>query len=59
MKIDNFKGPYITHVPEIKVFDLEKNDKYLILSSDGMWDELNKNDVTLLYLLGVNRDLGC
>jgi serine/threonine protein phosphatase PrpC len=43
--IDNFNGPYISHVPEIKIFELDQNDKYLILSSDGMWDELNKDDV--------------
>jgi pyruvate dehydrogenase phosphatase len=41
----NFNGPYITHVPEVKVFDIDKSDKYLILSSDGMWDELNKEKV--------------
>jgi pyruvate dehydrogenase phosphatase len=45
-KIENFNGPYITHVPDIKVINLEKGDKYLILSSDGMWDELNKDDVS-------------
>lgn len=43
--LETFNGPYITHVPDIKVIDLNKNDKYLILSSDGMWDELNKEDV--------------
>jgi len=50
MKIPNFNGPYITHVPEIKVFDLDKNDKYLVLSSDGMWDELKKEDVNFSKL---------
>jgi len=45
MKIENFKGPYISHVPEIKIFELDRNDKYLILSSDGMWDELKNDDV--------------
>ncbi len=48
MKIENFKGPYISHVPEIKVFELDRNDRYLILSSDGMWDELKNDDVIIL-----------
>ncbi len=41
MKI--FTGPYITHKPDIKIFELNDNDKYLILASDGLWDELNKD----------------
>ena len=44
-KIANFNGPYITHQPEIKIVELGKDDRYLILSSDGMWDELKKTDV--------------
>jgi serine/threonine protein phosphatase PrpC len=44
-QIENFNGPYITHVPDIKIIPLTKTDKYMILSSDGMWDELNKEDV--------------
>jgi len=54
MKIENFKGPYISHVPEIKIFELDRNDKYLILSSDGMWDELNKNDVAQIVAKNVS-----
>jgi len=49
MKIENFKGPYISHVPEIKIFELDRNDKYLILSSDGMWDELKNDDVMFIH----------
>ena len=49
--ISDFKGPYITHVPEIKVFELTKKDKYVILSSDGMWDELKREDVKDKYRL--------
>jgi len=43
--LENFKGPYMTHEPEIKIFELEANDRYLILSTDGMWDELKNDDV--------------
>jgi len=54
MKIDNFKGPYISHVPEIQVIEVDRNDKYLILSSDGMWDELTKQDVAKIAEKNLN-----
>ncbi len=44
-EIPNFNGPYITSKPDIKVFELTKKDKYLIMASDGLWDELDKNEV--------------
>jgi pyruvate dehydrogenase phosphatase len=50
----DFKGPYITHEPDIKVFDLTKKDKYLIMSSDGMWDELTRQDVATI----VEKNIG-
>ena len=41
-QISTFTGPYITHKPDIKTFELTKKDKYLIMASDGLWDELNE-----------------
>lgn len=40
--IPTYNGPYITHEPEIAVIDLQKNDQYLILASDGLWDEIKR-----------------
>lgn len=40
--IPKFNGPYITHEPEIMVIDLTKNDHYLVLASDGLWDEISR-----------------
>jgi serine/threonine protein phosphatase PrpC len=40
--IPNFTGPYITAEPEIKVIELTNKDKYLILASDGLWDEISR-----------------
>lgn len=40
-----FRGPYITHKPDIKIFNLNEQDAYLVMGSDGLWDELNKNEV--------------
>ena len=43
--IPTYNGPYITHEPEIKVFDITPNEKYLILGSDGLWDQIKEKDV--------------
>lgn len=43
--IPDFEGPYITHKPEIREFDLTKDDVYLVLGSDGLWDEVNTMEV--------------
>jgi len=39
--LNNFNGPYINYLPEIKVYNITKNDEYLILASDGFWDLVN------------------
>jgi pyruvate dehydrogenase phosphatase len=43
-KIQNFTGPYITHAPDVVLREIRKNDKYIILASDGLWDELTEHD---------------
>ncbi|KAG0233187.1 Pyruvate dehyrogenase phosphatase catalytic subunit [Actinomortierella wolfii] len=35
-----FSPPYITALPEVKAKKLREEDRFLILASDGMWDEL-------------------
>jgi pyruvate dehydrogenase phosphatase len=40
--IPMFTGPYITAEPEIQVVQLTANDKYLVLASDGLWDEISR-----------------
>lgn len=44
-RIQNFTGPYISHEPEIRQFDISKNEKYLVLGTDGLWDEIKEVDV--------------
>ena len=41
---ENYSGNYITHVPEVQVFDLTEDDEFLILATDGLWDELNRKE---------------
>jgi len=46
--LKTFNGPYITHIPEIQVHSLTKEDEYLILASDGLWDEIKRKEVALI-----------
>jgi len=43
--IKQFNGPYITSEPEILTFNYETGRDYLVVASDGMWDELSSKDV--------------
>lgn len=54
LQIQNYNGPYISHVPDVKIFDLKVEDRYLILSSDGMWDELKKDQVSKVVKTNVS-----
>jgi pyruvate dehydrogenase phosphatase len=44
--IDNFNGPYISANPEIIVHELSpEEDKFIVMATDGLWDELTSKDV--------------
>jgi pyruvate dehydrogenase phosphatase len=53
--LKNFTGPYITHSPEIRVFELGPNDVGFLLASDGLWDEMNFKQVNNIFFLKVYR----
>ena len=42
--IEEFTGPYISHIPDIKIREIKSGDKFLILASDGLWDELTEQE---------------
>ena len=43
--IREFNGPYITHKPEIREIDLTAKDAFVVLASDGLWDEVKFDEV--------------
>lgn len=40
--IPYFTGPYVKSEPDIQVINLTSADKYLILASDGLWNEITR-----------------
>lgn len=43
--IPKYTGPYITHEPEVQVIPLTKDSQWLVLASDGLWDEIKRKSV--------------
>ena len=44
-ELPNYHGPYITHKPDIRVHNVSPDDKFLLLSTDGLWDEMKLEEV--------------
>lgn len=43
-RIEKFTGPYVSHEPDIQVRNIRSGDKFLILASDGLWDEMSEQE---------------
>jgi len=39
-----FTGPYISAEPDIQVHQLTPQDKYLLMATDGLWDEIKRKE---------------
>lgn len=42
--------PYVTYEPDIYKYRLEKNDKFIVLACDGLWDKLSNQEVVNFIL---------
>jgi serine/threonine protein phosphatase PrpC len=47
--IQPFTGNYINNIPEIEVFDKNSKVRGLLLATDGLWDELKRDDILKVY----------
>ena len=45
---------YISHKPDIKVYSLKPEDKFLILGTDGLWDQLKLPEVAHIFDRNIN-----
>jgi serine/threonine protein phosphatase PrpC len=54
--ITNFTGPYIDSSTDIETFILTKEDEYLIIGSDGLWDLINSNEISSIILENSNKE---
>lgn len=41
----SFNPPYITCTPEVTAFDIRSEDEFVVMASDGIWDELENQEV--------------
>lgn len=41
----DFNPPYITATPEVTLFEIAQRDQFIVLASDGVWDELENQAV--------------
>ena len=44
--IKTYTGPYITHEADIITHQLRPEDEFVVMASDGLWDELTKPDIS-------------
>ena len=43
--------PYLTNMPDIFRYKLDKNDKFIVFACDGLWDVLENQDVVNFILI--------
>ena len=55
--LKNFSGNYITAVPEVKSFPLTSKHKSVVLASDGLWDELGRQEVADVFRKNSIKDV--
>lgn len=48
--------PYVTHRPDLYRYKLDKNDKFIVLACDGLWDVMSNQDV-VNYILSNCYDM--
>ena len=41
---ENYSGNYINSVPDVQVYDITEKDSFMVLASDGLWDEMNRKE---------------
>ena len=50
-----FNPPYITCTPEVTAFDIREEDEFVVMASDGIWDELENQTVVDIVAESLKR----
>merc|ERR1711988_1320652 len=55
-------GEYISHEPDVRYHQLHRKDKFMVIASDGLWDELSDDQVVnvtakIIEKHGVDADI--
>ncbi len=53
-ELRDYHGPYITHKPDIQVHTLKEQDKFLVMATDGLWDEMSLGELAQVF--AVNKE---
>ena len=62
---DKYLRPYITCVPEITVLARQKDDEFIVMASDGLWDVVTNADIVKMvkdvfnkyYILDIEQQV--
>ncbi len=53
---DTDASPYVTHLPQIYKYTLDKKDKFIIFGCDGLWDVMSNKKATDYILNLMNKN---
>lgn len=56
LPIPMFSGPYISAEPQIQVFQLSKEDKFVVLATDGLWKNVGRKETSAIVTQALSRD---
>lgn len=51
----HFNPPYISSVPEIHSLEMTPQDKFIVMASDGVWDELDNEVVVEIVEEAISK----
>ncbi len=54
-----YTPPYVSHIPDVHHIKLDKEDQFVILGSDGLWDYLSDEEAVQLVHQAKAKNQTC